>query len=58
MLEISSTRAQPNHTSLGLAQVSSFLVSDPSNHASELSVRRALPPTATQHDVRVTGPEP
>ena len=57
VLSISSTAAEPDHTSLGLAQVSSFLVSDASNHASELAVRRAAPPTATLHDVRVAWPD-
>ena len=57
VLSLSSTAAQPNLTSLGLAQVNSFLVSDASNHASELAVRRAAPPTATQHDLRVPWPD-
>ena len=39
------------------AQVSSFLLSDASNHASSLSVRRAAPPTATEHDLRVAWPD-
>jgi len=54
---LSSTAAEPERTSLGLARVGSFYVDDDANHASSLAVRRGVPPTATSYDVRVEWPE-
>jgi len=57
VFSLASSPAAPQHTALGLAKVSGFLVSDASNHASELSVRRSGPPTATAYDIRVQWPD-
>ena len=50
--------AFPEHTSIGMAQVARYYVTDDDNQISSLSVRREAPPTASQYDARVSYPSP
>jgi len=55
---ISSSALVPERTSLGLAEVTSYVVDAPSNHISMLMLRQGVAPTTNEYDAQVRYPQP